>query len=232
MYQRWADLLFVHWKVEADALRSLLPPGLTLDTFEGAAYVGLVPFTMTGVRPVGTPSFPPLSNFHEINVRTYVHYQGRDPGVWFFSLDAANSLAVKIARHWFRLPYFRAAMRLQASEQEGERTVVYQTERLWPEPTPACADLRYTAFGPVTPSQPETLEYFLAERYLLYAYANGRLYSGQVHHTPYPLQSVRLDSLSENLIAASGIARPETIDNLLYAREVRVNIYGLRHVSG
>src|SRR5690349_20824053 len=83
MHQRWHHLLFLHWTVPAAALRTLLPPGLTLDTFEGRPYVGLVPFTMTGVRPARLPSFPPLSNFHETNVRTYVHREGRDPGVWF-----------------------------------------------------------------------------------------------------------------------------------------------------
>src|SRR4051812_19283047 len=92
MRQNWSDLLFLHWEVPVEALRLLLPPGVELDTFEGRAYVGLVPFTMTGVRPTLLPAFPPLSNFHETNVRTYVHFQGRDPGVWFFSLDAANSI--------------------------------------------------------------------------------------------------------------------------------------------
>ena len=89
MRHRWAHLLFLHWAVPPEQLRPLLPPGLDLDTFEGRAYVGLVPFTMTGVRPVLLPPLPLLSSFHETNVRTYVHRRGRDPGVWFFSLDAA-----------------------------------------------------------------------------------------------------------------------------------------------
>jgi hypothetical protein len=112
MWQRWADLLFLHWPVPPDELAALLPPGLTLDTFDGQAYVGLVPFTMTGVRPVWAPALPWLSHFHETNVRTYVHCRGRDPGVWFFSLDAANPVAVKIARALWKLPYHFARMRL------------------------------------------------------------------------------------------------------------------------
>lgn len=104
MYQRWAYLLFLHWPVPVSLLRPLVPSRLTIDTFGGQAYVGLVLFTMTGVRPVLLPAAPCLSNFHETNVRTYVHLDGKDPGVWFFSLDAANSVAVKLAQWLFKLP--------------------------------------------------------------------------------------------------------------------------------
>ena len=97
MRQRWASLLFLHWVVPLDLLRSLVPPELEIDTFEGRAYVGLVPFTMTGVRPTLLPAIRRCSDFHEVNVRTYVHFRGRDPGVWFFSLDAADPFAVAFA---------------------------------------------------------------------------------------------------------------------------------------
>ena len=119
MRQRWADLLFLHWPVAPETLQPLLPPGLTLDTFEGQAYVGLVPFTMTGVRPVWAPPVRWLSNFHETNVRTYVHREGKDPGVWFFSLDAANSIAVRIARAAWKLPYHYARMSLSRRAAAG-----------------------------------------------------------------------------------------------------------------
>lgn len=227
MRQRWAELGFLHWEVQPDALRSQLPPGLTLDTFEGRAFVGLVPFTMTGVRPTVLPPFPPLSNFHEVNVRTYVHHEGRNPGVWFFSLDAANAMAVRLARAWFKLPYHYARMRLTKT---GE-TVDYASERLWPEPTPAECRLCYTPSGPVTPASPGSLEHFLAERYFLYAYKNGVLYRGQVHHPPYPLQTAVVSHLEESLIAAAGIARPETPPLAHYAREVRVHIFPLQRVA-
>ena len=113
MRQSWRELLFLHWPISPDQLRPLVPPSLDLDLFEGIAYVGLVPFTMTGVRPVGLPSVRGISNFHETNVRTYVHRDGRDPGVWFFSLDAANRLAVYLARTFFHLPYYHARMFLE-----------------------------------------------------------------------------------------------------------------------
>ena len=91
-----------------DDLQRMIPPELTIDTFEGKAYVGLVPFTLTGVRPVMAPPLPWISTFHEVNVRTYVHLAGRDPGVWFFSLDASSNIAVAAARAAYKLPYFHS----------------------------------------------------------------------------------------------------------------------------
>ncbi len=104
MYQNWHHLLFLHWEIPPQELQALIPAGLTVDTFEGKAYAGLIPFTMTGVRPVLTPPLPGISSFHEVNVRTYVHREGCDPGVWFFSLDASSTLAVAAARAAYKLP--------------------------------------------------------------------------------------------------------------------------------
>src|SRR6476646_1279096 len=115
MRQDWHHLLFLHWEIPPQELQALVPPELTIDTFDGIAYVGLVPFTLTGVRPVGVPPLPWVSSFHEINVRTYVHREGRDPGVWFFSLDASSALAVAAARAAYKLPYFNALIDFQAS---------------------------------------------------------------------------------------------------------------------
>ena len=148
----WHHLLFLHWAVEPDALRFLLPPGLELDLFEDKAYVGLVPFAMTRVRPRRAPHFGPLrrafEDFLEVNVRTYVHVAGRDPGVWFWSLDAANLPAVCAARAWFKLPYFWARM---SSQQRGA-TITYASRRLWPGPKPASCALSYTPCGEPTPA--------------------------------------------------------------------------------
>lgn len=241
MVQRWAELLFLHWIVPAEQITPLLPPGLTLDTFEGNAYIGLVPFTMTGVRPLWMPPFPPITDFHETNVRTYVHYQGRDPGVWFFSLDAANTLAVRVARAAWKLPYHFARMSLKKSPKASAAddsvtasdavTIEYATERLWPGPLPAVCEARYSVHSPVTPAQKGTLEFFLAERYYLYAYAKERMFRGQVHHVPYPLQVAKVHDLKENLIAAAGITRPEEAPLAHYAREVNVDIYPLKPVT-
>lgn len=234
MRQDWHHLLFLHWVVPADSLRRLLPPGLDLDLHEGRAYVGLVPFTMAGVRPVGLPSFAPLSNFHETNVRTYVHAGGRDPGVWFFSLDAANAVAVMIARATFHLPYHRARMSLThvgGPDPQTPGTISYVSERLWPGPTPASHAIRATPRGPIAPAAVGTLEHFLAERYLLYACRRGRLYRGQVHHESYPLQGADVRSLEENLVAAAGISRPDGPPLAHYASGVRVEVFPLERLK-
>ncbi|HZT41517.1 MAG TPA: DUF2071 domain-containing protein [Chthonomonadaceae bacterium] len=233
MYQRWAHLLFLHWAVPSEILQKLLPPGLDLDTFEGLAYVGLVPFTMTGVRPVGVPALPRLSAFHETNVRTYVHRQGRDPGVWFFSLDAANALAVHVARALWKLPYHFARMQLTFASETGSVTpkMYYRTERLWPGPLPAACTVSYTPTRTPAPATVGTLEHFLIERYILYSTANGRLYQGRVHHASYPVQSAHVHMLDETMLAAAGIARPDAGPLVHYASEVRVRIYPLHALT-
>src|SRR4051794_11218971 len=110
MRQNWRQLLFLHWEVAPEALRPLVPARLTIDTFEGHAYIGVIPFDVRGARPRFLPPFPGLSRWHELNVRTYVHLDGREPGVWFFSLDASNLAAALAARAAYGLPYCAAEM--------------------------------------------------------------------------------------------------------------------------
>ncbi len=172
-FQRWRSLVFLHWEVPADAVAALLPEGLAVDTFEGRAYVGVVPFTMRDVSPWWSPSVPGISNFHELNVRTYVHAGGH-PGVWFFSLEAASSIAVIAARTGWHLPYHRASMALE--ERDGE--VRYQSRRLWPGPKPAELTLRYRIGESLGAAVPDTFEHFLAERYLLFAGSHLPIHDG------------------------------------------------------
>jgi len=227
-YHRWRDLLFVHWRLPADEIARLLPPGLSLDAWEGDAWVGLVPFRMSGVRPWWSPGG---FAFAETNVRTYVHCEGRDPGVWFFSLDAANSLAVRIARRRWGLNYFRAAMSL---ERHGDR-VRYRSRRLWPGQSGASLAID-AEIGPPLPAPqpcqpaPGTLEHFLAERYVLYAVRRGRLMRGQVHHAPYPLRSARAANCDESLLAANGIRVESPPRHLMFSEGVDVEIFPLRDV--
>jgi uncharacterized protein len=231
MRQNWRELLFLHWPVPPEVLRPLVPLQLELDLFDGTAYVGLVPFTMTGVRPVGLPPVRGLSSFHETNVRTYVHREGRDPGVWFFSLDAANRVAVALARSWYHLPYYHARMFLEreaAPRPDDPRPILYAGVRRRPDPRPASYLIRAAPTGPVRSAGPGTLEHFLVERYLLYALADDRLYRGQVHHHPYPLQSANVLSLDESLLAAADIPRPDRPPLGHFARGVDVKVYAIQ----
>ncbi|GAC1336152.1 MAG: hypothetical protein NVSMB14_03800 [Isosphaeraceae bacterium] len=241
MRQRWASLLFLHWEVPIEQLRPLVPRELEIDTFEGRAYVGLVPFTMTGVRPVLLPAIPKFSDFHEINVRTYVHFRGRDPGVWFFSLDAANPIAVVLARLTYKLPYFHAKMSLDPGDRMIQRrlgqgvespfTISYKSERLHAGPVRAVCDIQYEPTGAPRVSEADSLEHFLAERYILYVSAYDRLYSGRVHHSPYPLQTARLLEFNETLVAAAGIDRGDEPPIAHFAREVHARIYPLKKID-
>jgi uncharacterized protein YqjF (DUF2071 family) len=211
--------------VAAAAVRDLVPGALTIDTFEGQAFVGLVPFTVTGARPMLMPPLPWVSAFHEVNVRTYVHRDGAEPGVWFFSLDAANPVVVAAARALFRLPYHHARMRMVA-DVGG---IDFSSDRV-SDPGAGCA-LRYEPLGTPAPAAVGTLEHFLAERYLLYTESGGRLFRAQVHHGPYPLQRARTELRHETL-AAADVARPDTPPPLVhFAREVDVEIFGLDEIG-
>ena len=225
MYQNWHHLLFLHWEVSPNELQALIPPQLTVDTFEGKAYIGLIPFTMTGVRPILLPPLPGVSAFHEVNVRTYVHKGGSDPGVWFFSLDANSHLAVNAARMAYHLNYKYAEIDFAASA-DAIPTIDFNARRKEP-PMPADAHIRYAPIeGPAAPAAPGTLEHFLAERYILYSTDDAKeLYRARVHHQPYPLQKAELLGLDETLIWASGIKRSDNIPLRHYAREVNVSIY-------
>ena len=202
MAQSWHDLLFAHWPVNAAVMRPLLPPQLQVDTFEGSAWLAVVPFRMTGVRLRGTPALPWLSAFPELNVRTYVKCDGK-PGVWFFSLDAGNALAVAIARAWFHLPYFHA--RMVCRVQEG--WIHYQSDRTHPEAHAGSLDGRYRPIGEVFSSRRGTLECFLTERYCLYTTdGRGRIIRGEIHHPPWQLQRAEAELAHNSMAESLGVA--------------------------
>jgi uncharacterized protein YqjF (DUF2071 family) len=229
MRQRWCRLGFFHWPVDPAALARLLPPGLDVDTFDGVAYVGLVPFTIPQSRTprLGVPICPP---FHEANLRTYVHRGGRDPGVWFFSLEAQSRLAVAGARIAYRLPYFHARMSMEVAGDPGAPSITYASARR--THGPAELRCRYRPTGPPAPAQPGTLELFLIERYRLYAWTGRTLREARVHHAPYAVQPAAVDALSESLTRAAGlppIAGPPPLVH--YAEEADVEVFPPRRVE-
>ena len=175
--------MFAHWRVDADALRALLPEQLPLDLYEGDAWLGITPFHVTGLRLHGLPPVPVLSSFPEVNVRTYVTHEDK-PGIWFFSLDADSPWAVEAARLVYRLPYHRASIEVV---RRGD-WIDYASSR-----DGASLDLSYCPVGSVTQPEPGTIEHFLTERYCLYTEHDGRLHRAHIHHLPWPLQTARAE---------------------------------------
>ncbi len=202
MWQSWHDLLFAHWPVETSQLRAHIPQRLQIDTFKGQAWLAVVPFRMTGIRLRGTPALPWLSAFPELNVRTYVTLEGK-PGVWFFSLDAGNPLAVAIARKWFHLPYFRARM----SCVKSGGWIEYASQRTHSAAPEASFQARYLPVAPVAAPQPGTLEHFLTERYCVYtADAHGHVICAEIHHLPWPLQRAEAVLASNTMAQSLGLS--------------------------
>lgn len=221
-FQKWRSLLFMHWPVPVDVLRSLVPETLEIDLYDGAAYVGLVPFAMRSVRPRCWPAALAF-NFLETNVRTYV-YRGDQTGVYFFSLDAASRLAVWAARKFWHLPYYHSQMSLVQDGDEVRYEMVRRGSRVRHH-------VRYLVGEPMGPSQPGSLEFFLLERYLLFVDRQGTVYTGQVHHTPYPAQQATVLEVQDGLLEAAGLgccSGPPTCAH--YAAGVDVEVFDLRAV--
>jgi uncharacterized protein YqjF (DUF2071 family) len=219
MAQSWHDLLFAHWPVDAGALRPRLPAGVELDLFDGQAWVGVVPFRMTGVRARFLPPLPGLSAFPELNVRTYATAHGR-PGVFFFSLDATNAVAVAAARRFFHLPYRRARMACRP-DRDG---IAYECRRI--SGTGIVAAEFRGAFGPAGPAyraRAGDLDHWLTERYCLYtADRQGRALRVDVRHEPWPLQPAWARIETNTMADAAGVSLPQSPPLLHFARRLDV----------
>ncbi len=228
MFQSWHHLLFLHWAWDPAAIQATLPPGLFVDTHDERAYLGVVPFWMDRVRPRFLPPVPGLSWFLELNLRTYVHTADGTPGVWFYSLDCNNRIAVALARSLFSLPYVFA-------RQHGKRPVTptssshFNSRRSGDAPN----TFDYAPSAPFSPAAPGTLEYFLAERYLLFSRRDdGTLASGRVWHTPYPLAPANVTNAETSLFADNGFPAPaRPADHAHTSPGVDVSIFPLRSLS-
>jgi uncharacterized protein YqjF (DUF2071 family) len=225
MEQRWHDLLFAHWRVEKELLRQHVPSGLEIDTYQGQAWLGVVPFRMEGVKLSYRPAIPGTSRFPELNVRTYVKH-GEKAGVWFFSLDAASRLAVTVARAWFHLPYFFAGM--SCVERDG--WIEYASDRKQRGAPAAVLRGKYRPKGETFQAASGTLEQFLTERYCLYsADAEGNLKRGEIHHRPWNLQLAKAE-ISENSMTNRLGLTLEAPELLHFSRRQDVLVWPLRRV--
>jgi uncharacterized protein len=211
MTQTWHDLLFAHWRVDPHTLRKKVPSAFELDLFDGSGWLGIVPFHMTNVAPRGVPSLPWISEFPELNVRTYVQVDGR-PGIYFFSLDAASTLAVHAARAMFNLPYYAASMTVRT--QAGG--IAYESRR---RDDVASLSAIYRPVGAGFLAVSGTLEYFLTERYCLYNVNHrGAPYRLDIHHPPWPLQSAEAEFAHNTMAAAAGFSLADMRPLLHFAK--------------
>ncbi|MGH3002073.1 MAG: YqjF family protein [Gaiellaceae bacterium] len=217
--QSWLDVAFLHWRVDEAVLRRLVPRTVELDTFDGSAWLGITPFVLSGLRLRGLPPLPGVSRFTELNVRTYVTHGGK-PGIWFFSLDAASTVAVEAAKRLYKLPYHRAQM--HAERVAG--FVLYESAR-----PGAAFSGRYRGVG--SPSQPEpgSLEHFLAERYCLYTEDGGRLYRAEIHH---PRWDVQRGEAHVDLNTMAPLPLPDEGPHVLFAPRQDVVVWPLEELTG
>jgi uncharacterized protein YqjF (DUF2071 family) len=218
MHQNWCRISFLHWPADPAVLQSRLPAGLLTDTFRGVGWIGLTPFHLTGLRPPGLPPVRWLSEFPEMNLRTYVRGPA-GPGVWFFSLDAASAAAVLAARLTYALPYHRAAMSIRAADSR----VHYTSAR-------SNAVAAITVDVGASLSQPDERALFLTERYRLYTHVRGRLAVAPVEHRPWPLHQATLVSLEETVRRAAGLPDDGTPPLVHYSPGVRVRVGLLRRL--
>lgn len=222
MYQHWRNLTFLHWRYPAEVVQALLPPGLTVQTFDGSAWVGLVPFLMDRVRAPFVPPVPWLSRFPETNVRTYVTASDGTEGIWFFSLDAARLPAVLTGRWTYRLPYIWA--RMEAVSEPAEYR--YLSRRRVGAAAGCEAVIRRGAAV-----SPGPLEYFLTYRFRLYSVLRGRLVTALAAHPPWPLYHGVLTALEDGLVPAAGLPDPDGRPHVLTSPGVAVRIGGWRPVN-
>jgi uncharacterized protein YqjF (DUF2071 family) len=227
MTQSWHDLLFAHWPVDAREIRSKVTPGFELDVFDGQAWLAIVPFHMTNVAPRGIPALPWVSAFPELNVRTYVRVHDK-PGVYFFSLDAGNPLAVGAARTLFHLPYYSAAM----SVEPRDGHIHFTSSRTSAGAEPAELTASYRPVGPVQPPRRGSLEYFLTERYCLYTTDEEfRAYRLEIHHAPWPLQQAEAEIHVNTMSEAAGIRLPSMAPLLHYAKRQDIVAWPLTRIT-
>jgi uncharacterized protein len=243
MFQSWNHLLFLHWAWDPAAIQATLPEGLFVDTHNQHAYLGVVPFWMDAVRPRFCPPVPGLSWFLELNLRTYVHTANGTPGVWFYSLDCNNPIAVRLARSLFSLPYIHARQTgirpnpnchpLGDNTSETLGLADFKSQRETTSGAATVTHFTYAADSAPAPAAPGSLEYFLAERYVLFSQSRrtGRLHEGRVWHLPYQLSPARVDRAETSLFTDNGFAHPSRpADHAMTCTGVDVSIYGLQRL--
>lgn len=215
MLQGWFDLAFLHWRYPVSEVRAHVPALLTLDTFDGSAWVGITPFVLKGLRPPFLPPLPWISHFPEMNCRTYVRGPDGKPAIWFFSLDVARIAAAVGARLTYGLPYAWSRMRVEIAD----RRMAYESMRRWPDRATARIVIeRGEAM------QPDPLAFFLTARFRLYSQLRKRLIYADVEHEPWPLEAATLIAAEQTITSAAGLTRPVGPAIVHFSPGVRVRV--------
>ena len=230
MVQRWTDVVFIHWRFEADVVQALLPEGVTVDVYDGSAWVGLVPFQMEGLGFPRCAPLPFVGRFPEVNVRTYVR-AGDRRGVWFFSLDVDRLLPAVVARVGYHLPYCSG----RADHIRTGDLVVSRVERRWPKiDVPPVSEI-VVRTGDVIDSD-DHLVRFLTDRWgLISSTRGGRLRYAAVDHAAWPLHRGEVVHLADGLVAAAGLPAPQSVPHVMWSPGVDVRVgrpQRLRRVAG
>jgi uncharacterized protein len=220
MFQRWTDLLFLHWMVDPETIQQTLPAGLSVDTYEGTAWIGIVPFCMRRVQLIPAPFF--WCNFLELNLRTYVRDSNGRPGIWFYSLDANYPVAVWMAALFFSLPYMHARMQVTYRNEE----IRYSCQR---RGSSAVLVYEFRPFNNIGDAKIGSLEFFLIERYRLFCFRRGRLLTGRVYHSPYLLREAIITNFDKRLFSLNRLHAPAGLPNsMLYSPGVDVTVYPIK----
>lgn len=222
MLQRWEHLLFLHWQYDVPTVQSMLPPGITVDPWNGSAWVGLVPLFMRDVRPRFVPPVSMLSDFFELNLRTYVYDALGRPGIYFFSLDCDQPIAVETARRLLHLRYEHATIEAAAG---ADGWVNFEVQR---KDTVLRSHFRYRAIGPVAEAAADSLDFYLVERYRLFATdTNGeRLNSIRVCHAPYQIRAAEVTHWGDAMLRLAGFAPPDREpDHVCAANPLEVEVF-------
>ena len=227
MSQRWNDLLFAHWPLPPSTIAPLLPEWLEVDTFQSKAWLGVVPFWLERIQFRGVPTLPGTQGFPDLNLRTYVRdkFSGT-PGIYCFSLEASNLMAVGVARTLFHLPYHWAEMRF---EQQSEREFAFYSRRRLSSDRPVIFKARYRGLGPtrrLAEARAGSLESFLMERSSLFSSNRaGQPIRSSLHSIPWPLEDAAAEIELNGLPASIGIELPNVEPVLHYARRLALYIW-------
>lgn len=224
--QRWNDLLFAHWPIPVAKMAALLPDWLEVDTFQGSAWLGAVPFWLDRIKIRGVPSFVGARSFPDLNLRTYVRDQfTRSPGIYCFSFDASSLLATAAARAVYNLPYHWASMKL---EQRSEREFAFYSRRRFAG-QPVIFNARYRGLGPssrLAEHRAGTIEHFVTERSCLFSTdRTGQPVRSNLHYVPWPLEEAEAEIERNDLAESIGLTLPRTEPVLHYSRRLAVYIW-------